>query len=398
MGLLQVAKVEQAWAKFGAFGPQGCGKTTTLALLLIGLSKTFHKSAPIAVFATEPGVDFVVPLFEAEGVPLLVVKSRAFKDMRQACSEAVAAGCCGYLVDSYTHPWKELGDSFKAKRNVSKIAFEDMDALKTMWQGWTDQMLGAPLHVALSGRLGNVWDRQEDDNGKLELVRLGSKMKGEAEAGYEPSLLFEMEGIQSAAGREKKTRLKRGNIVHQCYVIKDRWRVLNGRTFSFKDINAYKVGDYQPVFNAFRPHFDLLAIGGDHKAVDGTRTSESILPGREELGAAWRRRKDIALEEIRESIVAVFPGQTVVEKRLKQVVLESLFQTLAWTKVEAMKLETLEAAVPVLVEFRSRAATNRDEVATEPAVMAMLELCKDVIRERGETDNTPEAVADDVPV
>jgi hypothetical protein len=397
MSLLQKATVEQAWAKFGGFGPQGSGKTTTLALLLIGLSKTFHNSAPVACFATEPGVDFIVPIFDAEGVPLLVVKSRAFKDMRQALSEAVEAGCCGYLVDSYTHPWKELCDTFKTKRRATKIAFEDMDALKTMWQGWTDQMLAAPLHVALSGRLGNVWDRQEDEQGKLELVRLGSKMKGESEAGYEPSLLFEMEGLQSASVREKKTRTRRGSITHQCYVLKDRWRVLNGKTFSFPDINEYKPGDYKRIFTAFRPHFDRLAIGGTHRAVDGTRTSESILPGREDFGAEWRRRKDIALEEIRESIAAVFPGQSAGEKRARQVVLEVLFDTLAWSKVEALPLDTLEAIVPVLIEFRGRAASDRDELTTEPGIRSMLQVCRDVVRERADLDAELRQ-SDDVPV
>lgn len=396
MALLQKAAVEQAAAKFGAFGPQGSGKSTTLALLLIGLSKTFHQNAPIAFFATEPGVDFLVPIFEAEEVPLLVVKSRAFADMRNALTEAEQAGCCGYMVDSYTHPWKELTDAFKSKRNASRIQFEDMDALKTMWQQWTDQMLASPLHVALSGRLGGVWDRQEDDHGNKELVRLGSKMKGESEAGYEPSLLFEMEGIQSATVREKRTRRKKGTIVHQCYVVKDRWRTLNGQTFSFPDINDYKKGDYQKVFKVFRPHFDRLAIGGVHRAVDGSRSSAALLPGRDS-GDAWRRRKDIALDEIRESIAAVFPSpQSAGDKRGRQIVLQELFQTLSWTRVESSPLSALEAAVPVLVEFRGRGVVDRDELTSEAAIANLLQVCFDIVRERGEADNTPEA--DDMPL
>src|SRR5687767_14838017 len=90
MALLQLAKVEQSAAKIGAFGPGGSGKTTTLSLLAIGLSLTYHNGAPVVFFDTEgAGSDFVKPLFDAEGVPFYNVKSRAFADMRAAHREAL---------------------------------------------------------------------------------------------------------------------------------------------------------------------------------------------------------------------------------------------------------------------------------------------------------------------
>src|SRR5688572_10913732 len=183
MALLKKATVEQAAAKVGIFGPQGSGKTTTSALVAIGLSKTFHANAPVAFLDTENGSDYLVPIFEAEGVPLLTVKSRSFQDMKSALREAEEGGCCAYLVDSYTHPWLELNDSLKKSKNVSKLKFVHMDQLKTMWRGWTDLMLNSPLHVILSGRLGYVWDREEDESGNKadgELVKLGTKMKSES--------------------------------------------------------------------------------------------------------------------------------------------------------------------------------------------------------------------------
>lgn len=204
MALLKKATVEQAAAKVGLFGPQGSGKTTTAALLLIGLSKTYHGGKPVAFLDTENGSDYLVPIFAAEGVELVVAKSRAFNDMKGALREAEEAGCCGYLVDSYTHTWQELNDALKKKLNVSRLEFKHMDQLKGLWRVWTDQMLNSPLHVFLNGRLGYVWDREEDENGrKGDLVKLGTKMKSEADAGYEPSLLIEMEGLQSTDAREK---------------------------------------------------------------------------------------------------------------------------------------------------------------------------------------------------
>jgi hypothetical protein len=44
--LLQEVSNEQARAKVGAFGRQGSGKTTTLALLAIGVSRPITRAHP----------------------------------------------------------------------------------------------------------------------------------------------------------------------------------------------------------------------------------------------------------------------------------------------------------------------------------------------------------------
>jgi CelD/BcsL family acetyltransferase involved in cellulose biosynthesis len=141
MSLLREATVEQSAAKVGIFAPQGAGKTTTALLIALGLSKTYHNNAPIAFMDTENGSDYVVPIAQSEGVKLMNFKSRAFKDMRTGLREAEDGGCCAYIVDSYTHPWKELVDTFKAKSRRKKLEFHHMDELKSLWQAWTDQML-----------------------------------------------------------------------------------------------------------------------------------------------------------------------------------------------------------------------------------------------------------------
>jgi hypothetical protein len=368
MGLLKPAIVEQSAAKLGIFGPQGSGKTTTAALIALGLSLTYHKGAPVAFMDTENGSDYLVPIFEAEGVPLLVVKSRAFKDMKAQLVEARAAGCCADLVDSYTHPWQELNDALKKKLNVTKLEFRHMDQLKSMWREWTDLFLNSPLHVIVSGRLGYVWDREEEANGrKGDLIKLGTKMKSESEAGYEPSLLIEMEGIQDSDARMKGKRTKKGSIVHHAYVLKDRWRTLNGRVFTFKDINEYKKGDYRVVFEAFRPHFDKLAIGTEQKAVDNSRTSTEMFD-REGRSESDRRatRVQIALEEFKELAQAVWSGQTDSAKKARQHVLETIFGTLSWTAVEQMSLEKLDDGVAILRQVREAArdtTANPNDVA-----------------------------------
>lgn len=386
MALLRPATVEQSAAKVGIFGPQGSGKTTTSALIAIGLSKTFHGNKPVAFLDTENGSDYLVPIFKAEGVELLVVKSRAFNDMKGALREAEEGGCCAYLVDSYTHPWQELNDALKKRLNVSRLEFRHMDQLKGMWRVWTDLMLNSPLHIVLSGRLGYVWDREEDDAGNKkggELVKLGTKMKSESEAGYEPSLLIEMEGLQSAEARQKKTRAKKGTIVHHAYVLKDRWRTLNGRVFTFEDLNSYKAGDYKKVFETFRPHFDQLAIGKvDQRAVDGGRTSAVLFDGNGDSAYAQRaRQKQISVEEIEGTLVALWPGQDAKSKELKRVAIETLFATRSWTQVESRSLEQLDASLAVLRRFEAEVREGQSANALTDAVAcaALLTICRDTL-------------------
>jgi len=380
MALLKPATVEQSAAKVGLFGPQGSGKTTTAALLLVGLSKTFHGGAPVAFLDTENGSDYLVPIFEVEGVKLLVVKSRAFKDMRAALREAEEAGCCGYLVDSYTHTWQELNDSLKKQLKVTRLEFKHMDQLKGMWRGWTDQMLNSPLHVFLNGRLGYVWDREEDETGKKgDLVKLGTKMKSEADAGYEPSLLIEMEGIQSADARAKRTRTKKSTITHHAYVLKDRWRTLNGKTLTFADLNSYKPGDYKKVFEAFRPHFDLLAIGkAEQRAVDGNRTSAELFDGAGDSAYEQRaRRVRITIEEFDGTLMKLWPGQDAKSKALRNLTVETIFATRSWTAVESKKLEELERGLAVLRRFEERTQDGDASALTDaPTAVALLGDCK----------------------
>lgn len=387
--LLKKATVEQAAAKVGLFGGQGSGKTTTSALIALGLSKTYHKGAPVAFMDTENGSDYLVPIFEAEGVELRNFKSRAFKDMRAGLREAEEGGCCTYLVDSYTHPWLELTDSFKKKSKRNRLEFVHMDALKTMWRGWTDQMLNSGLHIIVSGRLGYVWDREEDDKDgtKGDLIKLGTKMKSESEAGYEPSLLIELEGIQTDEARNKKSRAKQGTIVHHAYVLKDRWRTLNGRTFTWKDINDYKVGDWKKVFDVFRPHFDKLAIGTEQRAVDATRTSEAMFDGNGDSAYQQRaRRVQIVLEEIEGTLVALWPGQDAKSKELKRLAVETLFGTRSWTAVSAKSLEALDAGLDAFKLFEDAVKDGRVEAVSDAvAAVGLLELCKARVAEEAQT-------------
>lgn len=378
MSLLKEATVQQSAAKVGIFGRQGSGKTTTAMFIALGLSKTYHAGAPIAMLDTENGSDYLVEVAAAEGVKLLVIKSRAFTDMREGLKEAQGQGCCAYLVDSVTHPWQELIQSFKNKSRRKRLEFHHMDELKSTWRTFTDAYLNSPLHVILAGRLGFEWGEEEqEDGGEKKLVKLGTKLKSESEAGYEPSLLIELEGMQDSDKRLKTTRMKKGTIVHYAYVLKDRWRSLNGRTFQFPDVNEYHAGDYKAVFTAFAPHWSKLAIGGVQQAVDASRTSEALFDHQGDSAYQQRvRRVQIVLEELEGTLVALWPGQDAKSKELKRLAIETLFGTRSWTAVSSKPLEALDLALRTLKLFETQAKTGTGEALTEPlACSGLLAIC-----------------------
>jgi len=386
MSLLQLATVEQAAAKIGIFGKQGSGKTLTAMLLALGISKTYHGSAPIAMMDTETGSDFLIDCAKTENVPFLRFKSRAFKDMVTGLREAEGQRACVYLVDSYTHPWTELQDALKKKLGVSKLQFHHQDQLQSAWRAWTDQFLNSPCHVILCGRLGYEWDKVEDEEtGKRdELLKVGTKLKGQGESGYEPSLLVEMEALQDEGARQKVSRMKKGTITHHAYVLKDRWRALNGRAFTFKDLNDYKAGDFQTVFKAFQPHLAKLAIGTGvvQHAVNSDRTSENLFDRNGDAASQQRlRRVTIALEEIQGLLVRLWPGQDQCSKELKAATVWTLFATRSWTRVGSLSLETLERALLILRAFEEKTTNGPDGEALTDAALAtgLLEVCRQTV-------------------
>jgi hypothetical protein len=234
--------------KAGFFGGTGSGKTTTTALLAIGISKSFHNGAPVYVYDTEPGWQFMRRPFITEGIEVIQVRERSFQGMRKHLKEAEKRGACVFVVDSMTHIWNELMQTFSNK--YGKVEFQSFNLLKKHWNEWTVEFLNSPLHCFALGRMGYDYDSQVNEQGKKEIVKGDSKFKagGGESFGYEPHILIEME-----LDREDTHGGKGGKLVHTANVLKDRTRILNGETFEFSDIKGYKAGDYRLVYETFLP-------------------------------------------------------------------------------------------------------------------------------------------------
>lgn len=352
MALLKKAVNEQAYLKGGMFGFPGSGKTTTASMLAIGIAKRLADGKPVAFFDTETGSDFLIPKFQAEGVELLVVKSTAFPDLLAAGKEAEAA-CSVLIVDSITHVWNDLNEAQLAAVNAGlkkknrqplrKLEFQHMAEVKRTWATWTTFFLNSRLHILVCGRAGYEWDFETNDDGKKELIKVGTKMKAESEFGFEPSLVIEMERVSK--GNEAGS-----GWLHRAHILKDRTDTINGKAFDFqKPTKTYKAGDYAATFKPFESVFNALNIGGHHVAIDTTRTNDGVF---DESGDSEQTRRvkrvTIALEEIQGALVALWPGQDAASKAMKMAAIETLFHTRSWSKVESLPLETLEARLKIL--------------------------------------------------
>lgn len=321
----------QGYLKAGFLGFPKSGKTRTAVELATGLWMFMGKAGRLVMFDTEGGSEYVASLIKKRiGLDLIGVRARAFSDLMTVTKELHEGEI--FIVDSITHPWRELCDSHldqinrqRAAKNQSrrnKLEFQDWNVLKLKWAEWTDFYLNSKVHIIIAGRAGYEYDMEtNEETGRKELIKTGIKMKTEGEFGFEPSLLVEMERVQTLG---EKTEMS-----HRATVLGDRFGVLDGKQCE------------NPTFSFFLPHIKLLRPGA-HAPIDTELKTDT---GVDESGdGEWsreRRERTILAEEIQGLLVAHYPGQTAEEKRTKADLLYAFFGTRSWTAVENMKADNL---------------------------------------------------------
>jgi hypothetical protein len=364
MGILTKAVNEQAYLKCGIYADAGAGKTTTASYLAMAISNCLGNKKPVAFFETESGSDFLVGRFQQEGIELLRVKSHSLTDLIETIDEAEKVASV-LIVDSLTHVWGNLIESKlnavnKSRKSkncdpIERLEFQHYADIKTQWARWTTKFLNANLHIIVCGRAGDIWERVENDKGKMELQSVGTRMKAEKEFGYEPSLSIEMERVLNP----------NGGWSHKATVLKDRSDSINGKQFTFtKPTAAYKKGDWKAVYKSFEPAIRALNIGSEHKTIDETRNAEGLFPtvDGESRSIEFARRREIALEEIKHSLMTISPGTGEAAKTTKGIILNELFGTRSWTAVEGKDIAVLEFMVPVMRDLEKVLATPLETV------------------------------------
>lgn len=375
MSLLKKAVNEQAFLKAGLLGFPGSGKTYTASHLAIGIAKSVAGSnKPVAFFDTETGSDFLIKRFEIEGVELMVAKSQAFRDLLTVGQEAQGS-CSVLIVDSITHVWRELCEAYRRRKRVNRLEFQHWAEIKQEWSAWTTFYLNSRLHIFVLGRAGYEYDYEENENtGKKELVKSGTKMRVEGEFGFEPSLLVEMErvskGVEAGSG-----------YYHRAHILKDRTDTINGRAFDFeKPADTYRPGDWAATLTPFQPVFNALNLGGTHVGVDASRTSDEMFE--QDNGSLARRatKVRIALETVETTLVMLWPGQDQKSKALKLAAVEAVFGERSWLAVEKKSLEALEAGVALLRGIEAaikQRAENEAPVLTPDELQALTQMVRE---------------------
>lgn len=319
MSLFQPAEVTSAYLKMGLLGFQGSGKTKTAAKTAIGLVKYMRERGIAyanknAMFLdTETGSDWVIPDFKAADIKLSAAKTRAFADLLTAVDEAEANGSI-LIIDSITHFWVELTQTYMKTKKRTRLQFEDWGYLKSEWAKFTDRYVNSSSHIVLCGRAGFEYDYTVDDETqKKNLEKTGVKMKAEGEMGYEPSLLVLMERQQEIEG----SKIKR--VWRTATVMKDRSTRLDGAVFE------------DPDFAQFLPHIELLNLGGKQLGVDTSRNSgHMITPDKRDWQPVQRR---IVIDEIQTLLTLTYPSQSAEDKKNKLKAILAHFDA-TWTEIE----------------------------------------------------------------
>lgn len=353
-----------AYAKVGLMGEPGGGKTHTATLIAIGLLDYLKKckipvAGPAMMIDTEQGSSWVKPMFEEAGMKLQVAKTRAFRDLVPMVKEA-ERGASILFIDSISHFWDELQASYlaaKSKRlsersgrkvTLKRLEFQDWNFLKQEWRTFSDIFVASPLHIVMCGRLAWEYEHTEDDEGRKEIERVGAKMAAEKGLGYEPNMLIWM---------ERHLDLKTRKQTRTATILKDRSRKIDGKRFT------------NPTFKDFLPHFKVMALGGEHAAVDLTRTSEDAMPGDDYVPGDMKGiQRTILVEKTQALLVKHFPSRSADDMREKARLLQEYFGTTAWTEVEkVMPLQQLKASFHALHwNLEGSASEYAHEVKEEP--------------------------------
>lgn len=389
------ATKEVGFVKGSMFGPKGTGKTTLLAMLLIHLSKTYHNSAPVAWLASEKGVDFVLDIFKAEGVPLLLNRSRSFLDLRAASKDALKAGACAVGVDSVSHFWQDLFTE-GMKANGPRLA--RIGRIKEEWAPFAQDFQDSNIHYLVTGRMGFIWDEVEmlNERGEMEkeLSKGGTKIKAEGDFGHEPDLEIETaqmddpDLVRFDKVRGRARRNFKSQMIHVATVKKCRVWALNGQAFTWKDQPNYKVGYYQQVAKSFQPYFDSIQIGGGHAVAHSDRGDSSVLfdSGGESSVHAEHIQRKCFLEELDNELSHCFPGgekRSKIDAMNRNLTLEFLNGYSSWTRMEE-EVPTISLRRNVLITKALRARIDGGEKITDQASLAgLLHLATDDVTNPG---------------
>jgi hypothetical protein len=335
MTIFSLAVNQSAYLKAGLLGFQGSGKTYTACNIAIGLHKYIKSKKPIMFLDTETGADWAIPMFEKEKIPFHSSKTRAFRQLCPAIAEAEKNGSI-LIIDSITHFWNELLESFMKAKDIQRLTFRHWNILKPEWRTFSEKFTNSKLHILVCGRAGWEWNEEVDEEGFKEQVKGGTKMKAEGEFGFEPNLVIEMV--------RKKGDYIGNPCNHIAHIVKDRRtddKTLDGKSFE------------NPKFEDFLPHIESLALNKNHIGFTN-ETSEEIFITDETNKMSYEKKtriKNGLIEEFNGLLEFHYAGTTKENKLAKAALKKYIFDTYSETQISEIDIVGLSDGLKKLTRI-----------------------------------------------
>jgi hypothetical protein len=316
-------------------GVNGSGKSGTSARLAVGISKELCNGAPVLVADSEERWRvYEHTIFKPEGVPLIRMAGNSLISLQTAIDAVEAKGCCVFVGDQLTTPWKE--GLLEFSDSDGHLSFEKRQQLMKLWMPFIERYRYGQFHAICCGRIGYEWEYLEGENGRLQLTKGDTKFNagGGENFGYEADLELEMQRNK----RRFRSLIRAGTKVEYiCDVIKDATvGVLNGEQFVFAGQKGlYKVGEYQQVFKAFAPYLKLMREIAMPVA-SGASTRQLMVGGKTTWAKDQSERKAL-LEELDNLLSQCFPGgekRSKLDAMFRNLTLEFLNGYSSWSRME----------------------------------------------------------------
>ena len=346
------AKNQFIKASFGGFA--GSGKSTSASMFIIGAYKALKCTKPILFIDNEKGSRFLVPLFKNAGIETLVKDTIELADILEAFKYLQNGEIDFLFIDSLTKVWYKYQRDYRAKNRKTFMTLQDWGKILPEWQEkFADAFVNLNGNCVFTGRGGNTYDMEEDENGKKSFVKSGVKMKMAGETPFEPDLNIWMSFVQNV---DKKGKV----IVHrEALIQKDRSGLIDGKTF----IN--------PTYKDFAPVIDYL-ISVPKGEVKGASSTENLAP--HEAYNERKAERTKLLEEIKGCFDSLGLGSSADAKKIKADMLNRCFGTTSGSAIEVMQIAPLQLSHALIV----RITDNMVDYMTDNGSMTVDE-AKDII-------------------
>lgn len=354
------------YMKAGLYGDAGSGKTYTATELALFIKAHFKLPGDIYFQDTETGAEYVNWRVKKEtGKNIVGLKSRTIGDACELIADAEKREPGVVIIDSMTHISEEVKRSWIKQYNEwaelnkkpkrSKVEWQDLDQVNGIYDRLTNAYLNAKVHIILCGRSANIWERTvNEDTGKTELNKTGTKMKTQTNLAYEPSFLAEMAREQLYVDGVQR-------IVRTMTVLKERFSIMDGKMFE------------NPTGKDFLPHLERLTPGADNTVDVAKETPMGISGDGDTAFKGEQIKKQVAFETLCAELDAAFTGQSADMKVARQKVAKMVFGTPSSTEIERMPSAKIRDGIAVLPQAIQTVKEDMEREAKAEEVKAAAE-------------------------